>query len=185
VTPEEATLTLVVDTLEALDIPYMLTGSVAASFHGRPRSTHDADIVIDPTSEALNVLLARLTAAGFYVSSESAREALKQRRVFNVIEGTHGCKIDLIPLRQRAFSRTEFDRRMTVDLPVRPRTVVVTPEDAVLSKLEWSRRSADSERQLTDAAGVVAVNPTLDGTYIERWARELGVLDLWQRIAHR
>jgi hypothetical protein len=25
----------------------MLTGSVASSFHGRPRSTHDADIVLD------------------------------------------------------------------------------------------------------------------------------------------
>ncbi len=28
----------------------MLTGSMASSFYGRPRSTHDADVVIDPTS---------------------------------------------------------------------------------------------------------------------------------------
>jgi hypothetical protein len=29
----------------------MVTGSVASSYYGRPRSTHDADIVIDPTTD--------------------------------------------------------------------------------------------------------------------------------------
>jgi hypothetical protein len=53
----------------------------------------------------------------------------------------------------------------------------------VLSKLEWARRAGDSERQLADAAGVVAVNPTLDRAYIERWAEQLGVADLWSRLA--
>ena len=53
----------------------------------------------------------------------------------------------------------------------------------MLSKLEWARRAGDSERQLADAAGVLAVNPSLDRAYIEHWARELGVCDLWHRIA--
>jgi hypothetical protein len=30
----------------------------------------------------------------------------------------------------------------------------------------------DSERQLADAKGVFAINPSLDQAYIERWARE-------------
>lgn len=29
-------------------IPYMLAGSFASTLHGRPRSTQDVDIVIDP-----------------------------------------------------------------------------------------------------------------------------------------
>jgi len=33
------------------------------------------------------------------------------------------------------------------------------------------------------AAGVVAVNPGVDRAYLERWAHELGVLDLWREIA--
>jgi hypothetical protein len=39
-----------------------------------------------------------------------------------------------------------------------------------------------SERQLEDVAGILAVSgPALDRAYIERWARELGVLELWER----
>ena len=30
---------------------------------------------------------------------------------------------------------------------------------------------------------VLAVNPAVDRPYIERWARELGILDLWREIA--
>jgi hypothetical protein len=183
VTPEEDALVTVIDALDRLSIPYMLTGSVASSYHGRPRSTHDADIVIDPTPATLDALVSQLTDAGFYINSDGAREAIRRRRAFNAIDGTHGCKIDLIPRRDRAFSQEEFRRRIIVDLSVRPRTAVVTAEDAVLSKLEWARLSGDSERQLTDAASIVALNPEIDRGYVQRWASELGVLDLWERIA--
>ena len=59
---------------------------------------------------------------------------------------------------------------------------MASPEDSVLSKLEWAMKAGGSEKQLQDAAGVVEVNPRLDRNYIERWAAELKVLDLWQRI---
>jgi hypothetical protein len=183
VTPEEEALATVIDALDRLSIPYMLTGSVAASYHGRPRSTHDADIVIDPTSATLDALVSRLTDAGFYINPDGAREAMRRRRTFNAIDATHGCKIDLIPRRDRAFSQEEFRRRIIVDLPVRPRTAVITAEDAVVSKLEWARLGGDSERQLADVAGIIALNPALDRGYVERWAGELGVLDLWERLA--
>jgi len=37
---------------------------------------------------------------------------------------------------------------------------------------------------MSDVAGVLAVQgQTLDRLYIERWAAELGVLDLWRTLA--
>lgn len=63
--PEEEALVRVVRALETEAIPYMVTGSIASSYHGRPRSTHDADIVIDPAPEPLVRLVRRLAAAGF------------------------------------------------------------------------------------------------------------------------
>ena len=60
---------------------------------------------------------------------------------------------------------------------------IATPEDTVLSKLEWAKRGGGSEKQIADAASVVMVCRDLDRDYVERWARELGVLDLWQRVA--
>jgi hypothetical protein len=40
--------------LEAASIPYMVVGSFASTAHGKPRTTQDLDIVIDPTAAALD-----------------------------------------------------------------------------------------------------------------------------------
>jgi len=185
VTPEEQALRRLVELFEAHRIPYMFTGSVASSHHGRPRATHDADVVIDPTGSQLESLVSALVSAGFYVNTDAVRRAFDQRRQFNAIEMQHACKIDLVFLKDRPFSRTEFGRRQSVDLPFGRQVAIVSPEDSILSKLEWARRSGESERQLRDAAGVVELNPSIDIEYIEHWARELDVLDLWRRLLVR
>jgi hypothetical protein len=52
---------------------------------------------------------------------------------------------------------------------------IETPEDVLLAKLEWAKRTG-SERQPRDAAGIVAVQgAALDRGWVERWAKELGV----------
>ena len=64
------------------------------------------------------------------------------------------------------------------------RGMLATPEDPILAKLEWARIGGESQKQLSDVAGIVDVKgPDLDRDYVERWARTLGVLDLWRRIA--
>ena len=180
--PEEHALLAVVQMLDRHDIPYMVTGSVATSYHGRPRATHDSDVVIDPTPAQLESLVHDLEEAGFYVDPQGARAALEQRRQFNAIDAQHACKIDLIVKKNRPFSEEEFTRRLRVDLAFARQVAVVTPEDAILSKLEWAARSGDSERQLRDAAGVVELNPAIDVGYINRWVGALGVADLWRQL---
>ena len=183
--PEEDALVRVVSALETEGIPYMVTGSVASSYHGRPRSTHDADIVIDPTPEQLTRLVRRIAAAGFYVDEAQARDALGRRRQFNVIETRDACKIDLIVRKDRPFSQEELRRREMADLGPGVEVALATAEDTILSKLEWARKAGGSEKQIADAVGVLEVNPKVDRAYIERWARELGIMDLWQEIAAR
>jgi hypothetical protein len=179
---EQEVLARVTRLLADLGVPYMVTGSLASSVHGRPRTTHDADIVIDPTPPALDRLVAELQAGGFHVDAAVAREALRTRRQFNAISTASAFKVDLIVRKDRPFSREEFRRREPADLGGTP-VSLASAEDAVLSKLEWSKKGG-SERQLADAAGILAVKgPSLDRDYIERWARELGILDLWQDIA--
>jgi hypothetical protein len=65
VSPEEDALRIVIEALRRLDVPHMVTGSVASSYYGRPRTTHDADVVIDPTATQLDDLVVLLTDAGF------------------------------------------------------------------------------------------------------------------------
>ena len=50
---------------------------------------------------------------------------------------------------------------------------ISTAEDVILHKLLWNRISP-ADRQLGDAAGIVAVQGNaLDKNYLEQWAREL------------
>lgn len=181
--PEEDALRRVVEMLDRHRIPYMLTGSVAASYHGRPRATHDADIVLDPSPTQLDEFVRELDASGFYVDANGARAALDQRHQFNAIEMQSACKIDLIVCKDRPFSRIELERRRRVDLSFASGVAVTTPEDAILSKLEWARSSGDSERQLRDAASILEFNPGVDRQYIERWATTLDVEALWRRVS--
>ena len=66
--------------LDRLEIAYMVTGSVASSHHGRPRMTHDIDVVIDPEPRPLSDLVAALSSDGFYVDAKVAEDALRRRR---------------------------------------------------------------------------------------------------------
>lgn len=127
-TPEERALVSVVRHLENLGILYMVVGSVASSHHGRPRMTHDADIVIDPTSGSLDAIVQHLIESGFYVDRHRAQEA---------IDIESASKVDLIIRKDRTFSREEFHRRYQTEISEGVRLDLATAEDTILSKLEW------------------------------------------------
>jgi hypothetical protein len=170
--------------LQSADIPYMIVGSIASSFHGEPRTTRDIDIVIDPTQEALDGFVASVAADGFYVDPTAAAEALASRSQFNVIDPQSGWKIDLMIRRDRAFSRGELQRRIPVRL-LDVETYLATAEDTMIAKLEWAG-SGESERQLRDVASILAaMGDSLDHAYLERWIESLGLQEPWERAQRR
>ena len=177
---ETAPLREIVAALDAQAVPHMLAGSFASTHHGVPRTTHDIDLVIDPTAAALERFVEGLDPERFYVSPEAAREAWRRRGQFNVVDLETGWKVDLILCKDRPFSHEEFRRRQPATL-LGAKVFVATAEDTVLAKLEWARLG-ESERQLRDVVGILQMQGTrLDRLYIERWAAELGVEMLWQR----
>jgi hypothetical protein len=177
-----AFLARLIEFLDTAGIPYMIAGSIASAYHGTPRATQDVDIVIDPLSDSLAAFLDRVTAAGLYVPEGIAREALGRHGQFNVVDPQTGWKADLIVRKERPFSREEFQRRVparVLGLDV----FIASPEDTILSKLEWAMLSG-SERQIEDVSGILGVKRgALDTAYIERWAEELGIDELWRRVA--
>ncbi|MFA4836036.1 MAG: hypothetical protein WC749_08220 [Dehalococcoidia bacterium] len=178
-TPEES-LQTVLDCLERSGISYMLTGSFAGNMHGVPRTTHDADVVIDPDPSCLRRFV-QTVSDRFYVDEAVALEALEKRGMFNVICYESGFKVDLIIRKVRPFSKEEFARKRLHDFLGSTRWFA-TPEDTILAKLEWSRMGG-SERQLNDAVGIAKVQAgNLDIGYLQRWAQELGVRELLQRL---
>ena len=166
--------------LENAGIPYMISGSFGSSLHGEPRATNDIDLIIAPTARQLNTFIQSLSE-GYYVSSEAAREAFRNRSMFNVIDYQTGWKADFIIRKDRAFSLEEFRRRICTNI-LGVQVSVVSPEDAILSKLEWSKKS-ESGLQFRDALGIAVVQwESLDKEYLRKWARELNIDDLLQTL---
>jgi hypothetical protein len=180
---QEDLLADIVRHLETAGIPFMVTGSYGSSFHGQPRATNDLDIVIDPTAEQLDAFVASL-GERYYVSPAAAREAFARRSMFNLIDFGSGWKADMILRKDRPFSVEEFRRRRQgVDLHG-CRVAVASPEDVILSKLEWDKITP-SERQVQDALNVAVVQGTnLDQDYLRRWAAVLGVAAKLETVLH-
>ena len=75
-------------------------------------------------------------------------------------------------------------RRVRVTLFGEP-AWISTAEDVILHKLVWDRVSP-SERQLADAAGIVAVQAdALDKDYLRSWAQKLEVAGDLERLLSR
>jgi hypothetical protein len=59
---------------------------------------------------------------------------------------------------------------------------IVSPEDAILSKLEWAQ-GCRSEVQYADALAVALAHVgRLDVAHLNRWAAELGIEDALSRL---
>jgi hypothetical protein len=167
---------LLVDCLARLNqigLAYMLTGSMASNYWGVPRTTHDLDFVV----QFARVDVPRVVAvfeADYFIQEPSVRAALEPPFQFNAIDTRSALKIDFWTLRQDPFEQEMFARRISTTLFNTP-AWIATAEDVILHKLYWHSLTP-SDRQLHDAAGVVAVQAGgLDEAYLRRWADGLSL----------
>lgn len=166
-------------TLESIGVPYMVTGSFVSAVHGVPRATHDVDVVIAPTARQVEALVQQFTESEYYAELEDALDAFRYRTQFNVIDQNSAWKIDFILRKDRPFSITEFERRTIVKI-LGVSVYAASPEDILIAKLEWAK-IGESERQIRDAAGILAIQGhNLDFEYVEHWVAALGLEAQWQ-----
>ncbi len=111
----------------------MLTGSVASSAHGKPRSTRDIDIVIAPNSEQLRELIQQFPGSAYYADEQQALQALAHRSQFNVIDSATGWKVDFIIAKTSEYARTALSRRKKLIIGDTLLSVA-SPEDVIVPK---------------------------------------------------
>ncbi len=171
----------VIRAFEDLDVPYLVGGSLASSFHGTPRSTNDADLVADLRLANVPPLAAALEG-NFYLDRDRIRDAVRRRSSFNVIYLETMFKVDVFVLKNDPLAREEMRRRqrVVVDEETGRAIDIASPEDTVLQKIVWYRLgSSASQRQWDDILGVLKVQrDDLDREYLERWSAHLDVSDL-------
>ena len=166
--------------LDVLGIPYMVTGSLAASYYAVPRFTRDIDVVVE-IDAGRAVQLAHDLADEFYVEEKALLRAVARSGMANIIHQRLLVKVDLIVRKGTPYRREELERRRSVVLDG-VKVWFVAPEDLILSKLLWMRESR-SEIQRRDVESLVASVRDLDREYIERWATELSVLGMWREVS--
>ncbi len=166
----------VVDALDACGIPYFLSGSIASNVYGIPRSTKDADFVIQSS---------RGVRADFEEKLGTDYN-LDRQLTFERVTGTYrqlvqhikkAFKIEIFLLSQDRRDQERFARRRQGTLSGR-NVWVLSAEDSIISKLRWSRG-----KDKDDARNVISVQgDNLDWPYIEKWCKEHGTLALLEEI---
>ena len=160
----------VFERLTKLGAAYYLTGSEALARYGQPRQTMDIGLVVDLTAaefwridqafSADYVVNPPVDFGGHLMASAMPLSALG--------------KVDLILDRDDPWSQSAMARRQSWQHPEYGPISVISLEDLILAKLEWS--GGTSELQLRDCRNLVAVNSNeIDWPYLERWAAALGL----------
>lgn len=178
-TPDQA-LVAVFAALDAAAIPYMLVGSLASNFHGIPRSTRDADFVVELSSDSLQQLEALLPAE-LRLERQGGFEAVTGTMRFLIVLAGSPFVCELFGLSDDAHDQARFARRQAAKV-LSHEAFVASAEDMIVTKLRWAagaRRSKDRE----DIRHMVAVRgPELDWAYIDRWVIEHGTAALLAEI---
>ena len=176
-TDELGVLDTISKRLEAAGLPFMVTGSMALAYYATPRMTRDIDIVVALSPSTL-ASLPNALADDFYIDPDYALDAIRGERIFNLMHLASAIKIDLIVRKSSEYRQLEFSRRQAINLGSVP-TWIVSREDLILSKLEWSKESA-SEIQRRDI--VQLLTGSVDWEYLLHWATVLGVQSTLQEL---
>lgn len=154
---------------ETLGIVYYITGGVAATAYGEPRSTIDLDLVINVSGRALYPLVESLEADGFYVPGIEDTVAGRMKTLQITDQATID-RADLVVASNEPWENVKFGRRQIIN-----GVYLASPEDVILNKLRWGQNS-QSEKQWRDVLGVLKVQGNnLDFDYLQQWANTLGL----------
>jgi len=136
--PLSSALSHVAAAFEAVQVPFLIGGSLASSAHGVLRATMDVDI---PSPDPRRPGAGLLTELGpdWYGEAKMIRDHLRAGRAFNLIHQTSGQKFDIFPAVQ-PFHASELERAAKIVFEFSDQRLtlpVATAEDIILAKLQW------------------------------------------------
>jgi hypothetical protein len=172
----------VVGYLEAADVPYFITGSIASAYYSEPRLTRDCDMVVNMSLSDASKFTQAMVRQGYYASEEAARDAVSRLTSFNVISAEEGFKVDVMVHDDDGYEGLRMKRRRRATLLDNLPVWISTPEDVILKKLEFYREGG-SDKHLRDIASMLRISgDSIDRTYLEHWGARRGVLSQWRHV---
>lgn len=143
------------------------------------------DIIADLRMEHVQPLVQQLQDT-YYIDADMIKDAIKHRSEFNVLHLGTMFKVDIFIQKTRPFDQAVRRRVQQSRLNIIENSrlfYLESPEDVVLSKLEWYKMGGGvSDRQWNDILGVLKVQgSSLDLAYLRHWAAALEVSTLLDR----
>jgi hypothetical protein len=174
---------LFVEPLERIEVPYMITGAVAAIIYGDPRFTRDIDLVLALDREGSARLQSVFGGGDFYVPPPGALDAELTRTEgghFNVIHRETALRADVYLAGDDPLHAWAFDRRRRIDLEALQ--IWVAPmEYVIVRKLQYYLLS-DSDRHLRDIAMMLRISgDMLDRDALGGWLSRLELTEVFAR----
>jgi hypothetical protein len=170
----------VIDSLNQHGVPYMIVGSLATNFYCVPRSTQDADIVV----QSRLVEVARQVSQGvpgMRFDPQMGFESVTATKKLVLSTQQHDFKIELFELSGDEHDQLRFSRRVAVEVLGR-RSSIATVEDMIVTKLRWSQH-AGREKDIADARNLIAVQQDrIDWAYVDDWCVRHGTDQLLHRL---
>jgi hypothetical protein len=180
-------LKLMLESLEAAGVEYLIGGAIAEWAWGEPRATQDLDLVINLPIEAVVRFSKELEKRNMLVPADIILDAIVEDRAdipLNAIHMYSGLKADLYLMRDGdALRQSAFQRRVLIDYgPPIGKIYVHSPEDLILYKLMYLGLSGQPKHARDIAAILRAKKDQLDFGYIKEWVAQLGLGSVWKEM---
>jgi len=174
----EDVLELVCKYLNRYKTEYAIIGGVAVIAFGIPRTTMDADYLINMEIEGMKRLARFLGENDFFSTPKEIEMAVRERSHFTAIDKSSLIRLDIKGVLDNRDRRTLKNRRVIEYNGIE--MYFSSPEDTIAHKLLYG-----SEQDAKDAEGIYARQlPNLNTSYLEEICDEMGVgqdLDLMRK----
>ena len=180
---------LVIDTLEAAEITYLIGGAVAVWAWGEPRTTQDFDLVIHLPATRIVNLSRELEKRRMLVPPDILLDLLllpEGDLPVNAIHLDSGYKAELFLLRDDdKFRASALQRRRLTNFgPPLGNVFVHAPEDLILNKVAYYGLSQQT-KHIRDIASILTISTAeaVDWEYFHYWVGQLGLDEVWSEVA--
>lgn len=162
-------------TLNRLGVPFLIVGSFSSNIYTAPRSTLDADFVIETDDQI--AALRDAIAPEFTMNPQVGFETKLMTTKYEFFQKSTDFKVEVFVLSDDPHDRLRFTRRFSRK---RGGVELFFPhaEDVIVQKLRWGRK----KDQLDVTAIIRARHDKLDWSFIRNWAEQHGTTELLELL---
>jgi hypothetical protein len=172
----------VIEALDACGIAYMLVGAYSSNAYGIPRSTQDADFVIELGQVSIGELARRL-APSIRIDLQMSFETVTMTRRYVADVADTPFQVEFFLLDNAPHNQERFRRRRQIRLWDH-QVWLPTVEDVIITKLHWALL-ANRSKDRDDIRDVIAVQgDRIDWDYVHGWCEHHGTRALLDEIRH-